>query len=167
MRRPIEKPLHRRLQALLAELCTRQGIGQSSFALAIGKDQTTAGRYLRGHATAGTLDLDEAEAALHHVGGSLREFLAGAPPPEPSALEQRIRQLQTLPGIDELTKGLLLVPKKQLWLVLDLIRRLERKGAKRGRGSSGELPNGQTRARRTQIGTRAASIGSSRQRLLR
>lgn len=65
---------HRFLVALLLRKIAEGACTQESLAGATGMHQTTiSGILKRG---AGTLDLDEAAAALDHIGGSLREFIA-------------------------------------------------------------------------------------------
>lgn len=93
-------PYHTRLIALLLEtLAENAGYSQESLATAIGcRDQTTVGKRLSGKG--GTFDLDEADAALHHIGSSLKTFVANqsatrAPAP-PKAIARLLLILREL-----------------------------------------------------------------------
>lgn len=67
---------HQALKRLLLMKYAEKAFTQESLATVTHKDQTTAGQYLKAKGKAGTFDLDEADAALHHIGSSLREFIA-------------------------------------------------------------------------------------------
>lgn len=74
-------PLHCHLQALLAAAWASGVFTQAHLAEAIGKKQPTIGEYLRDTPRAGTLDLDEASAALESIGVSLHAFIVVTRPP--------------------------------------------------------------------------------------
>ena len=65
---------HQKLLAFLQARWKAHAFTQDSLGRELGKDQTSMGKYLKD--TAGTLDLDEADAALTHAGSSLRMFIA-------------------------------------------------------------------------------------------
>lgn len=67
---------HQALKRFLLTKYAERAFTQESLARATGKEQTTIGQYLKPHGRAGTLDLDEADAALAHVGSSLAAFIA-------------------------------------------------------------------------------------------
>lgn len=71
----VRGPYHDYLVELLrAQLAKKEGITQESLATAIrAGDQTTVGKKLSGKG--GPFDLDEADAALRHVGSSLKDFV--------------------------------------------------------------------------------------------
>lgn len=112
-----EKPLHARLQALLQERWKAGAFDQVSLAKAIGKDQTTVGQYLR-NGKAGPLDLDEAAAALEHIGSSLADFIAALPPRDLSAADILCREVVGREDVIPAVKALLAVPRKRLHGVL-------------------------------------------------
>jgi hypothetical protein len=111
---------HERLRTLLKN-ATQQGVcTQDSLSRAIGKTQTGVGKYLLGKG--GALDLDEAAAALHHVGSSLPDFLGAMPPRTLTSTEQLVRALESRPELRQLVEALLPVPKSRLGAVLALVR---------------------------------------------
>ena len=114
-------PLHDRLHATLRTAWLNKAVTQESLAQAIGKSQESVGQYLRA-VKAGTLDLDEAAAALHHIGSSLDAFLATMPPRALSPTETLARELESRPELQALITDLLRVPKPRLAAVLDLLR---------------------------------------------
>lgn len=85
-------PYHRALQTLLEQARKAGKLTQESLAEDVEKEQTTVGKYLRDKA--GTLDLDEADAALRHVGSNLRAFINDParvhPSNDPPVLVQRL-----------------------------------------------------------------------------
>src|SRR4051794_753479 len=100
MRAKGPKPLHGRLQRVLQDAWKRNVCTQDSLARAIGKTQTSVGQYLLANdKKSGPLDLDEAAAALHHIGSSLADFIAGAPPQDLTASERLARAIETLPPL--------------------------------------------------------------------
>jgi hypothetical protein len=92
---------HRRLRGVLLEALARQAITQESLGVAVQMHQTTIGGILK--KDEGTLDLDEADAALRHIGSSLRDFISDpmnvVAPPVPS---KTVLQLaSTLAGLED------------------------------------------------------------------
>lgn len=92
---------HRQLVALLLEKIAEGAATQESLADATRMHQTTISGILK--RDAGTFDLDEANAALNHVGGSLRSFVldpaqrpAGRPPipPEVAKLARLLKGVE-------------------------------------------------------------------------
>src|SRR5690349_1781286 len=85
-------PYHRALQSLLDQARKLGKLTQESLAEDLEMDQTTVGRYLRDKA--GTLDLDDADRALKHIGSDLRAFVANhaaiLPSNEPPILLRRL-----------------------------------------------------------------------------
>lgn len=71
----VRGPYHHALRELLVSKHREKVFTQESLARATGKNQSTMGQYLRPNGTAGTLDLDEADAALDHIGSSLKAFI--------------------------------------------------------------------------------------------
>lgn len=148
-------PLHRRLHALLyaawqAERTDPRKIKQESLAADLGQNQRNISGYLN-QKGAGTLDLDEAEIALRHVGLTLAEFMAGAPPAEPSESERLARDVMARPDLLAIVKDLLplegialAVVRESLSLILERARRIE--------GSSTARRPEKTRAARTRSG---------------
>lgn len=114
MRGPVHERLKTRLRHAVAEgVCTQDSLGR-----AIGKTQTGVGKYLLGKG--GALDVDEAAAALQHIGSSLVEFLAGMPPRTLSPTDKLVRSLEVRPELQALITDLLRVPKPRLGAVLEL-----------------------------------------------
>jgi transcriptional regulator with XRE-family HTH domain len=114
-------PLHNRLHATLREAWLSKAVTQESLARAIGKSQESVGQYLRA-TKAGTLDLDEADAALHHIGSSLDAFLATMPPRPLTPTERLARELESRPEMQAVILDLLRVPRPRLGAVLALLR---------------------------------------------
>jgi transcriptional regulator with XRE-family HTH domain len=113
-------PLHERLQATLRQAWVSKAITQESLAKATGQSQENMGQYLRG-GKAGALNVDQADAALRHIGSSLAEFLANVPPRELTDAEKLAQKLVLRKELREWVEGLLNVPKKQLPAVLTLL----------------------------------------------
>lgn len=109
----VRGPLQARLQAELQAAWKRGGLTQESLAKAIGKKQTTVGQYLL-NKRAGNLDLDEADAALRHIGSTLADFLASVPPRELTPTEILVRQLATRPELEELVRDLIPAQRPRL-----------------------------------------------------
>lgn len=105
MREKAPKPLHQRLHAMLVAENNAGRITQESLGRAIGKRQESVGVYLR--TGNGALDVDEADAALRHIGSSLRDFLDELPPRELPPTEKLARALASTPGLPELLRDLL------------------------------------------------------------
>lgn len=123
---------------------------QTSLAQAVGKDQTTIGSYLNGK-KAGTLDVDEADAALRHIGSSLPDFLAHAPARELTRTDELARALLTRPELAELVEDLLPVPKTKLAHVIELARGLAHVASSRRGGRTGESNAARPPAPRTRL----------------
>lgn len=142
----VRGPLHHRLRQLLRD-ATKAGIcTQESLSGAIGKTQTGVGKYLLGKA--GTLDVDEAAAALDHIGSSLQEFIAKIPPRELTASDRLARALETR-GLVAFVQELLTVPRTRLPAVLDLARTgvyaaTGRRGGQTAESLPGSTPGGRT-----------------------
>ena len=115
----VKGPLHDELRAWLKHATATGVCTQESLAGAIGKTQTGVGKYLLDKA--GSLDLDEADAALRHANHSLPAFLAKQPAPQPAAHERLASRLQGREDVMELLEALLSVPRKRLPAVRDLI----------------------------------------------
>jgi hypothetical protein len=111
--------LHQRLVAALAAALRSGTVTQESLAKAVDMHQTTVSGIIKRNA--GTLDLDEAAAALRHIGSSLPDFLAKAPPRELSDAERLAHALAARPEVQPWVEGLLSVPAKKLPAVLELI----------------------------------------------
>lgn len=73
--RPVRGAYHQALKRLLLTKYAEKAFTQESLALVTELDQTTVGQYLKPDGKAGTFDLDEAHAALDHIGSSLRDFI--------------------------------------------------------------------------------------------
>lgn len=113
-------PLHARLHKMLHDAWVAKDITQESLARAIGGSQENAGQYLRAQ-KAGALDLDEAAAALRHVGSSLADFVAKIPPKPPTPAERIARQLEGREDLIPLVEALLGVPRPRLSVVIGQI----------------------------------------------
>ena len=142
--------LHQRLISLLNEqidvgACTQESIGSAT-----GKKQATVSGILKRNK--GTFDLDEAAAALEHVGSSLRDFVAGVPPRVLTHGERMGRALATRSDLYELVEDLLSVPKPKLDSTIELVRQVARLASARRPTPSGEPPTADRRATRTRRG---------------
>lgn len=140
--------LHQRLQALLHHEWKQGAVKQESLSLQLAKSQNSVSAYLRGTSDAGALDLDEAAAALHHVGSSLEAFLARTPPRTLTDSERLVRALDSRPEVKALLEDLLRVPRPQLAAVLELIGNLVVSIGRRG-GQTPGSPSAPTTAART------------------
>lgn len=118
-------PLHERLRALLADATARGLCTQESLGRAMGKTQTSVGAYLRS-VKGGAIDLDEADAALRHIGSSLAAFIAGQTPRELSPTERMARELESRPALQGLVAGLIRVPKPRLSELIAFVSGLAR-----------------------------------------
>jgi hypothetical protein len=141
--------LHQRLTAVLAAKLRGGDVTQESLAKAVGMHQTTVSGIIKRNA--GTLDLDEADAALRHIGSSLDDFLANVPPRELSDVERLARDLAVRKDLQPWVEGLLSVPGLKLPAVLELInvgvRAATGKAIAGSTGSPGAAKKGQrTRA---------------------
>ncbi len=139
--KPLRGDLHVRLHRALKAAYDSKVCTQESLAIAIGKSQVTVGQYLRSE-RAGALDLDEASAALHHIGSSLMEFLRGAPPHPLSPTEVLCRDLESRPELLSLLKDLLPVPKPKLGALLTAVRVLIPLATGRRSGPASAQPDG-------------------------
>ena len=148
MRRTWPQPLHERLQSLLQDSWRAGVFTQGSLARAIGKDQTNVGQYLRG-GKAGPLNLDEADAALRHIGSSLEDFLAGIPPRPLTPTDQVLRGLAHRPVLIQLVRDMLDVPLPQLAAVIAWARTAVELAIGPPAGRTGAPRAGTTRGRRT------------------
>lgn len=137
-----------RLQAQLRDAWKRGVFTQESLAGAVGKKQTTIGQYLLGK-RAGSLDLDEADAALQHMGSSLSAFLAGEPPRELTDAERIGHLIIERPGLRRIVELLLSVPKTRLGAVADLIQTVVLPAIVPPRAENGESRREPTAAPRT------------------
>jgi predicted transcriptional regulator len=111
--------LHQRLVAAVAAALRSGTVTQESLAKAVGMHQTTVSGIIRRNA--GTLDLDEADAALRHIGSSMADFLANLPPRGLSDAERLAHALSVRMELRPWIEGLLRVPVKKLPAVLELI----------------------------------------------
>lgn len=99
---------HSALRALIVKARKDNLFVQESMGKAIGRDQKTISNYLAGKRT---LDLDEAEAALVHIGSTLREFVNDPANVRPVVdLSVRIRRLMTLDEFASLVDALSALP---------------------------------------------------------
>lgn len=95
---------HKELLEFLIVKWGEHAFTQDSLAAVTGKEQTTIGKYLNG-GDSGAFDLDEADAALRHVGSSLKDFIADpehavkTPPLKVSRIEARLSK--ALRGMDD------------------------------------------------------------------
>lgn len=142
---------HQRLRATLADAVQRRVCKQETLAAALEKDQTTISKYLNDKV--GTLDLDEADIALRHIGSSLADFLAGQPAQPLTAIDQLARTLASKRLLLPWVEGLLRVPEKQLPGVLALIDVGVRAGTGKAVIGRTESPSAPTAARRTARGS--------------
>lgn len=133
--------LNQRLQALLADAWTSGRLKQESLAHALDKDQRTISNYVNLKPVAGPLDLDEADAALRHLGSNLEEFLENAPLRDLTFQERMAQELLTRPDLAGLIEDLLPVPRPQLGDVLWLARALGRLASGKPITPSGEPQN--------------------------
>src|SRR5688572_11269257 len=110
--------------------------------------QTTISGILR--RDAGTFDLDEAAAALDHVGvGTLAAFAAEAPPLPPTPATRLAGALTERPELVAFLADLLLVPKPRLAEVIELASGIARvTTGRRGVGTPGST-SARRPARRT------------------
>lgn len=123
--RIVRGEFHKRLVKLLADRIAAGVCTQESLAKRVGMHQTTVSGILR--RDAGTFDLDEAAAALDHVGaGSLATFLAGVPPADPTPATRLAARLVERPELLQLLEDLLPVPKPRLAELIELIGGLSR-----------------------------------------
>ena len=115
--------LHQQLRALLKAATDTGAVTQESLGRAMGeKSQTSVGQYLRDERRAGALDLDEAAAALHHIGSSLEDFIRGIPPRQMTPTERTAQRLELDPELEKHVRALLRVKRARLPGVLSLIR---------------------------------------------
>lgn len=144
-------PYHERLIALLArKIDENDGITQESVARAVGMHQTTLGGVIK--RSKGTLDLDEAAAALEHIGSSLPDFIAGHEPRPFTDAERLGRVVDERPGLRRVVELLIAVPKTRLGAVADLIQTVVLPAtARSSRETVGSLPS-PTKAPRTKPG---------------
>jgi hypothetical protein len=113
---------HNRLVATIRDRIG-DGITQESLAKHVKMHQTTVSGILK--RDAGTFDLDEASAALEHVGaGSLADFVAGVPPPPVHLATRLAAALLERPKLMQLVEDLLDAPKTQHADVVELVRNL-------------------------------------------
>lgn len=113
----VRGPYHQALLKLLLVKYAERAFTQESLALATGKEQTTIGQYLKPTGKAGTLDLDEADAALAHIGSSLKAFLT-----DPSTAVTPRRTPQISPVAKQLAVALQGLPDEVLRVVLATAR---------------------------------------------
>ena len=118
--------LHRRLQERLHRAWRDGAFKQESLSAQMQKSQRSISQFLRGDDDAGALDLDEADAALRHIGSSLLDFLKGLPARELTDTERLAIDLDDRPHLKAFVADLLPVPKTQLGEVLDLARGVAR-----------------------------------------
>lgn len=107
-------PYHRALLGFLLSRWAEKTFTQESLALAMGKDQTSIGKYLKDKA--GPLDLDDADAALTHAGSSLKAFIAD----QANAIIRPIAPLS--PVAKKLWMMLQAMPDDELTIFLGLAR---------------------------------------------
>lgn len=154
MRAKADKPLHRQLRAFLRTEWQAGRCTQESLAAAVGKSQTVIGQYLLlNDAKSGALDLDEADAALRHVGSNLTDFIAGVPPRTLTETDQIAQELVTRPELVAFVKALLPVPKSRLAEVIEMASGLARlaivrRGGRTPGSSGGHRPAPRTKSAR-------------------
>lgn len=99
----VRGPYHQALVELFLRKSAEKAITQDSLGRALGKDQTWAGKYFRG--ISGPLDLDDADAALAHIGSSLKAFIADPTlvieRPSPSSSPVAKALAKVLQGMDD------------------------------------------------------------------
>ena len=134
--------LHQRLITLLRDQKASGAFTQESLAKAVHMHQTTVSGIL--HKNAGTFDLDEAAAALQHIGSSLDAFIAGIPPQSLTAAERLARLLLTSDRLP-LLAALLDVPESRWPDVVLLINAFGLKGRTTASGAAPESPSAPTR----------------------
>lgn len=129
--------LHKRLVTLL-DARLRDGVcTQESLATRLEMHQTTVSGIIRRNA--GTFDLDEAAAALDHVGaGTLADFAAGVPATPPTDAARVAAVLTERPELLDFLADLLPVPKPRLAEVIELARGLSRLAIARRGGRTRE-----------------------------
>lgn len=149
----LKGPLHVRLQNLLHEAWVAKTITQESLAKAIGNSQENTGQYLR-RGKAGALDLDQADAALRHIGSSLTSFLQQAPARELTDAERIGQMVDQRPGLRRVVELLLSVPKTRLDAVAELIRTVVLPATVGGAIEIDALPTEPKKARRTTKGSK-------------
>jgi transcriptional regulator with XRE-family HTH domain len=147
-------PLHERLQATLRQAWVSKAITQESLAKATGQSQENIGQYLRG-GKAGALNVDQADAALRHIGSSLAEFLANVPPRDLSDVERLARDLAGRKELQPWVEGLLSVPGLKLPAVLELINVGVRAATGKAIAGSTGSPGAPKKGRRTTAGSRS------------
>ncbi len=148
---------HKRLIALLAEKVSAGVCTHTSLAAAVGKHHSTIGGILGKNE--GTLDVDEADAALRHVGSNLTDFLATVPPRELTDVERLANVLLTRPALADLVEDLLPVPKPRLDELIELIRGLGRLASRRravDSAGSGPAPTAERSTKRAAKPRRSA-----------
>lgn len=126
----------------------KNGITQDSLARAMGKSQGSINHYLQNRG-AGALDLDEASAALHHLGSSLMEFLKAVPQRTPTPAEEAVRALENRPELLTLIRDLQRVPKSKLSVLLDVVREVAQLASGPRRGPTGGSTPGAPQVKRT------------------
>ncbi len=97
---------HHALLRMLLTKYAEKAFTHESLARDTGQDTSTVGKYLRRDEKAGTMDLDEAAAALAHVGTTLRAFVsdpANVPqqPPQKKLSQQMSRLLTAVHGLED------------------------------------------------------------------
>jgi hypothetical protein len=119
----VRGPYHERLAAWLRSCIAGGDYTQESVAHVAGMHQTTLGGIIRPENPKGTLDLDEAAAALEHCGWSLEGFVAQTSPQarKLTPLDAIVKGLKNRPELMPLVTALLGVPRKQHALVRDAV----------------------------------------------
>jgi hypothetical protein len=139
---------HRELAALLNQKVAEDGgVTQASIGSAVDMHPSTVGGILR--KDEGTFDLDEADAALRHVGSTLKDFVMSRPPRPLTEAEELARALETRPALRDLVKALLPVPKTRLAAVVAFVRNVGPLASGRHGGSKSGPTNGTPSAART------------------
>lgn len=127
---------HRRLRSVLLEALARQAITQESLGAAVQMHQTTVGGILK--KDEGTFDLDEADAALRHIGSSLRDFATdpvSVVAPTPPVSKAATQLAAALTGLDDEDLRIVLGVARSVRARARAEKRLGRpRGAGRGAG---------------------------------
>lgn len=138
-------PLADRLAATLKAAQPTSKFTQSSLAVAMGGvDQTTAGRLLK----KGKATLDNADAALRHIGSSLKDFVNGVPPREMTDVEKLARKVTAREDWQRLLTAVERLTPWEIDGAIEILRRFGSLGPPPAESADERTP-GKKRARRT------------------
>ena len=130
---------------------TPKRIKQISLAADLNRSQRSVSQYLRGDREAGTLDLDDAEIALRHIGSNLAAFIADQPPPQLTVSEQLARDVLARPDLLEMVRALSLLRRRELGIVRRALSQILPTLTPPFSGSGTESPDERPRANRTKV----------------